>query len=134
MHRWVVREYIDPFESEKTTHYEISELRDIFNYSKRYSSPSLEPRYTIYKFDVIGENVLEKSKLTIFDYLELLKNKSDEIKKNFNYSEIVYPSIGYSGFATDEYSDIARVLGLKDYEKNKQKIKEIFDNHLVSPY
>lgn len=129
-HLIIKKEYIDPFESTYTKHYEIIEIIDIYYYSKRTSTAPYEAKYVLHEFDVIGEDVLKNSTLTVFEYLNLLKKKSKEIQKKFNYitptEKIIY------GWGIE---DIYNALGLGDfYTIHKEKYDDIFKRNTVSPY
>lgn len=129
-HLFLRKNFIDPFEIEVTQHIEIVELECIWYYSKRTASAPYEARYSVHEFNILGENTLERSNLTIWEYFELLKKKPVEIQKRFQYN------VTNNLFAMGrKYEDIALALGIiNDYNKNKESYNSIFYRNTASPY
>lgn len=122
--------FFDPFETEITQHVEIIELEAIWYYSKRTASPPYEATYNLYEFNILGENTLERSNLTIWEYFDLLKKKPVEIQKRFQY-KVTNKLVAVGR----KYEDIAANLGIiNDYNKNKESYNAIFYRNTYSPY
>lgn len=126
----IKKQFIDPLEPEFTQHTEIVELVNIKHYSKRTSSPQFEAKYKVHSFNIIGEGVLEKSNLTIWEYFDLLKSKSKEIQEKFSYKVTDEKCVTQYSF-----EDIAIAIGIgEQYKQNEEEYKEIFWNNTYSPY
>lgn len=124
--------YTDPFiEEEVITHVEIVELNSISNYSKRTASNRYEVDSMVYKFIIKGDmgSTLKNANLDIFEYLNLLRTKSKEIKDKFEYTE------DRRNGSADTSEGIATLLGIKNiFDKNQEYYTNIFESYMINPY
>lgn len=131
MSRFFLRKnYVDPFEEEYVSHYEVVELLRVYYYSKRTASAPYEAEYVVHSFNLIGQNVLVNSNLTIFEYLELLRDKPKEIQEKFKYKKTEVLNI-------HQWSNqaIFQDLGIEaNYKENKESYDNILKQHILSPY
>nr|WP_312289488.1 hypothetical protein [Clostridium chromiireducens] len=117
MYFFFKRAYRDPFIPENDImHIEIVELLKVTNYTKRRRNiPNVEIISNTHSFD-IKDGTLERCNLSIFEYLELLKNKDSNTKKQFNYDLKENPMV------TVFYSQLDRLNEVGSYPKFSMEI------------
>lgn len=124
--------YTDPFEKNAARKMEIVEILDIAYYKKRKrkegkEAENVEVKYRIHHCDIKDENIFINNNLTPYTYLELLLNKEEKIKNEFNYKCTDEQLVTISYSVVDHLNDlhyrilinhIQNILGIYQNELN----------------
>ncbi|MDP2947603.1 MAG: hypothetical protein Q8N88_05805 [Nanoarchaeota archaeon] len=78
------------------THVEVIELISVTHYTKRKRDiPNIEICFNLVEFD-IADGTLERCRINLLEYLQILDEKDDHLKKQYNFKRIkCEPLLGF---------------------------------------